>query len=1017
MKCRLTVLCMSFVSLIALGNAGLTTAQVVPIPNPSFEQGENAPEGWALSAEPGSWLDGDAADGRRAIAVTGDGHGTNYWRSASLPLAPLRVYRLVFQARRIRGTGGTPISGPLFCNRDLGSISEEWTEYRSIFVTPQIIGPERAWLKFGQWHVEGTVAFDHIALTEAQPIYAERDGVVLGEGERLQGRHYLFTAPYRSLSRNHSRALIAHNCTFNTNRWVFGKDSYVVYRHRLADRVQTRAEVEVQVNYYTSGALMVEASAHGETWHPLGTIAEETGRTFAIPADLLPGAEVWIRLRASETKPLGTESDPGSFQVNAYEYRAELEGEPLDLEGATRFVAVSSTDPRLRVHICSLGDAVPGGKNVVQVQVENTTVQPLSVEPLIRVIRNSTATEFPAARSRVKPGTSTLRLPYELPGAGAFDLEMSLGKNVNFQGRVELYLAALYETAYGKRLPGSSKEVGLWWASSGWKVSRTRPVPKEEGKAVLIRAAKNETEAAQLVLRPATPLHGLTAKAGDLTGPNGALLSAGRVDILRVRYVEVKQPTDPTGVAAPWPDPLPPFRGPIEVPAGTNQPLWVRVHIPTDAVAGVYTGHIQLRAKGYEADAPLEVEVYNFKLPRRMTCTTSFGFSFRNVVRYQKLTTPLLQRAVLERYLEDFSAHHISPYDPAPLDPFKVTWEGLQPHFDWTAWDAAMEHAIDDLGFNAFVVPIQGMGGGTYHDRRKPTLLGYSEDTPSYRQAFRAYVQAVQEHLREKGWLDKAYVYWFDEPEPKDYAFVMNGFRKLRESAPDLRRMLTEQVEGELVGGPNIWCPVSYAYDFKRAEPRRRAGDTFWWYVCTGPKAPYATLFIDHPATELRVWLWQTWKNKIEGILVWQTNYWTSGAAYPKRLQNPYEDPMSWTSGYSTPAGVRRPWGNGDGRFIYPPEAAASGLQDGPVLDGPVDSIRWEMLRDGIEDYEYFVLLRRLLAAHGDELDVSQRAAYEKLLEVPKEVSESTVRFTLDPAPIQAHRHLLARAIEALSAR
>jgi len=112
-------------------------------------------------------------------------------------------------------------------------------------------------------------------------------------------------------------------------------------------------------------------------------------------------------------------------------------------------------------------------------------------------------------------------------------------------------------------------------------------------------------------------------------------------------------------------------------------------------------------------------------------------------------------------------------------------------------------------------------------------------------------------------------VYWFDEPDPKDYAFVNNGFRKLKKHAPRLRRMLTEQVEDGLVGGPTVWCPVSHHYDHDRAEERRRHGEEFWWYICTGPKAPYCTLFIDHPATELRVWLWQTWQRGIRGILVW----------------------------------------------------------------------------------------------------------------------------------------------------
>jgi hypothetical protein len=55
----------------------------------------------------------------------------------------------------------------------------------------------------------------------------------------------------------------------------------------------------------------------------------------------------------------------------------------------------------------------------------------------------------------------------------------------------------------------------------------------------------------------------------------------------------------------------------------------------------------------------------------------------------------------------------------------------------------------------------------------------------------------------------------------------------------------------------------------------------------------------------MRVWLWQTFQRNINGILVWQCNYWTSGTAYPdaKTPQNPYQDPMSWMSGYGTPSG------------------------------------------------------------------------------------------------------------------
>jgi len=737
-------------------------------------------------------------------------------------------------------------------------------------------------------------------------------------------------------------------------------------------------------------------------------------------------------------------------------------------------------------------------------------------------------------------------------------------------------------TANGELLPGSTEQVALWWTSSGWKVGRECPLPQTKGRTLVIRAAKNEVEAAQLVVRPKTAIEGLAVTPGSLSGPDGAVLPATCVEVFEVRYVNVTRPTDKSAVAGYWPDPLPPLEGPLDLEAGKNQPFWVRVHVPRDARPGVYEGLIDITMKGANSTVPLRVEVYDFELPKRMTCTTAFGFSHPTVFRYQGISNPQQRREVLDKYWANLSAHHISPYDLAPLDPISVTWPDVRPpkpkwqggrevtnekhggerallvfddradenvgafyeplvaipegglrlrfwyrtampnhaflvtltHYDgsgkwisganndlglegnglwqsfdrtirsfppdaksvqlhlrattwtetgehtgliwfddvslanaatggelletggfeppelppiereklhvkldFTAWDKAMARAVDHYGFNSFRLGIPGMGGGTFHSRNEPELLGFGENTPHYQALFNSYCTQIQEHLRAKGWLDEAFVYWFDEPDPKDYAFVNNGFAKLKAAAPDINRMLTEQVEPALLGGPNIWCPVSNHYRHDLAEQRRAHGEKFWWYVCTGPKAPYCTLFIDHPGTEMRVWLWQTWQRMIDGLLVWQSNYWTSSAAYPERdrPQNPYKDPMGWTSGYSTPAGQKRPWGNGDGRFIYPPVRAADGNPAGPVLDGPVDSIRWEMLRDGIEDYEYFAILKRLLADKGSRLSTADRNRYTALLEVPAEVTKEMTVFTTDPGPLERHRDRLARAIAALA--
>ncbi|MCC6490850.1 MAG: DUF4091 domain-containing protein [Candidatus Hydrogenedentes bacterium] len=979
--------------------------------------------GWTLSGGQGD-LPTHAQTESHALSVTGDGVGTNHWRSPSLDLAPSALYEVRFRAMGHDTSGGAGISGPVFCNRDFVVSEDRWKNYATYFMTPDTVNADNAWLRFGQWQVAGTVLFDSVSLTRVLPVYTMRGEMALGNGERISQNDYDFSFPIYGQPSNAARPLLRHNTYFNTYRWAFSPGSEVVYKHEIATRELQAATLDLNVSYYESGALAVEVDKGDEQWRSLGTLGAIGPASFPIPADLLPAAFVRIRLRGEAATGL---------QVDSYRFRATLSGEPITVEGMTNFLAVSQLDPRFDVACLSMGEGRPGGDNRLVLQVSNTTGAALPVDACLTVTSGQGESETVARHFDLPNEPLIVELPYEVRHNGLHTLACSIGSPDGFRMETNFNVASLFDASYGELLPAPATDTALWWCSSGWKVSRSRPVPQKAGDAVLIRAAQNEAEAAQVVLRPSRALKGLSAAVDPLQGPGGAVLPAEQVEILRVRYVDVTRPTDASSTAAPWPDPLPPLTGPIDLNADLNQPFWVRVNVPAGAVPGTYTGQVRFVAEGFEAAVPLRVEVYGFTLPTRATCVTTFGFSPGNVYRYQRLTEPAQQREVMDKYMQNFSKHRIAPYDPTPLDNFGVTWPGVDaykagtttdvaqaftPAIDWAAWDAAMARAIDELGFNSFTLPIVGMGGGTFHSRTDPSLLGYSEDTPEYKAAFDTYCKQVQEHLREKGWLDEAYVYWFDEPDPKDYDFVMNGFRKIHESAPDINRMLTEQVEPGLVGGPNIWCPISDAFDMEDAEARRAENEKFWWYVCTGPKAPYCTLFIDHAATELRVWLWQTWQRKIDGILVWQSNYWTSDAAYPNEPQNPYVDPMGWTSGYSTQAGQRLPWGNGDGRFIYPPEAAADGQQADPVLEGPVDSIRWEMLRDGVEDYEYHVILRDLIAAREKAgQDAASLAPYRALLEVPAAITASMTEFTLDPAPIEARRHELAKAIEALAGK
>ncbi|GMW03373.1 MAG: hypothetical protein AMXMBFR84_45070 [Candidatus Hydrogenedentota bacterium] len=972
---------------------------------------------WTLSGGAGAVQEIPEASGTRAIVLTGTGSDSNYWQSDTLPFEGSAVYRLRFRGRRLDATGGVGMSGPVFCNRDLGSLRPDaWKDYTSFFMTPEVVTPSNGWLRFGQWNALGTIAFDDVEILRAVPIHSREQGVELGDGERIAGSKYLYISPLSSTISNYSRPVARHACGFNTNRWVFSGESHLVYHHTLSGRGQTESSISVSIINRSSGRLSVSVSRNGVDWQVIGERSENGRFTTGVPGNLLPAPSLWVMLQAAPNEPGG----PCELHVDSYEYAATIDGAPLQARGSTRFLVVRQVDPGFQVTADSVGEAAPDSGLAFTGSAVTADGKPIQVPFAISAKRGDVETTLESGHVMLNSDGGRIFLPYSLPGYGPADLRLTFGNSPGYVAEWTISMPILYSAEYGELLPESNGLVGLWWASSGWKVSQTRPLPTRAGDAATLRAASNETEALQIVLRPSIDLTGLTALPNDLRADDGAVLPAENIGVLRVRYVHVSRPTDMTGAPGLWPDPLPPFHAPISIPANTNQPLWVRVRVPKGTTAGTYVGSIGLSADGYRAEVPLRVVVSGFELPDRMTCVSAFGFSPGEVFRYQKLTEPAHQRIVIDHYLTNFSEHHISPYNPAPLDSFTVQWPStddptkLIPTIDWSDWDKAMARAIDTYHFNSFQLPSPGMGGGTFHSRVEPELLGFKEGHPAYQAAFKHYYRAVQEHLRERGWLDEAYVYWFDEPDPKDYDFVMNGFRKLRDAAPDITRMLTEQVESGLVGGPNLWCPISNDYNHEAAELRRASGEKFWWYVCTGPKAPYATEFIDHPATELRVWLWQTWQRKIDGILIWATNYWTSEEAYPDFPQNPYEDPMSWQTSYGIPKGTMAPWGNGDGRFLYPPESAATGRQESAVLEGPVDSIRWEMLRDGIEDYEYMFILSRLIQEQTGSADSNLIAACERLLVVPESITSGMTAFTAEPEPIEVHRQKVAEAIETL---
>ena len=138
----------------------------------------------------------------------------------------------------------------------------------------------------------------------------------------------------------------------------------------------------------------------------------------------------------------------------------------------------------------------------------------------------------------------------------------------------------------------------------------------------------------------------------------------------------------------------------------------------------------------------------------------------------------------------------------------------------------------------------------------------------------------------------------------------------------------------------NIWCPNTPHFDADATvrpsmTARHVLGDRLWWYVCCGPGEPYNNFFVTMPAMSHRVLFWQQKRENIEGLLYWETAWWNMA-----NVKDPWTD-MATVKEINK--NIR-----GDGSLFYPGKTVG--------VDGPVSSQRLEMIRDGLEDFDYLTL-------------------------------------------------------------
>jgi hypothetical protein len=319
-------------------------------------------------------------------------------------------------------------------------------------------------------------------------------------------------------------------------------------------------------------------------------------------------------------------------------------------------------------------------------------------------------------------------------------------------------------------------------------------------------------------------------------------------------------------------------------------------------------------------------------------------------------------------------------------DPEKPLVGAVNPSPDFTNWDKYIDHMVAG-GANTIHL---GMSHhfGSFFGSKDQTATPHQLEQP--KQAIRI----LEDHYKSKGVFDLHYLQLRDETnEPSS----LNAYREVHAAFPEIKLLLT-------VPSPQarpfvrIPCPQTPGFDASwRDEAKSNCGE-YWWYVCLDPRDPYANLEIFQTGGQHRALFWQTWTHQVDGLLYWGMNFWSwYDKVWPADAKMPTTRLPSGALADAI-AGAEFP---GDGFFMYP----------GPNPATPMSSIRLESIRDGEEDYEYFILLDRLIAQQKTGPAVE---AANKVREDAQKLVASMTDYDKTGAPYLAIRERVGDAIEAL---
>lgn len=483
------------------------------------------------------------------------------------------------------------------------------------------------------------------------------------------------------------------------------------------------------------------------------------------------------------------------------------------------------------------------------------------------------------------------------------------------------------------------------------------------------------------------------AKVGatDLTGPHDQTISKEHVQLDFLKFIRMntrdRYATDPAHVEL-VPDMLN-GSDPVQIKARTLQPLWVGIDIPRNAKPGVYRGKIAAKLGSQIFHFPYTIEVLNATVPpvEDWTFDLNLWTHPQATLHYYlgcegrgEKASKYVHHDCAERMWSD---QHLAWYKPTLerlrdagmrtitvnllKDPWRsaytMTREQHQTNYSYDElirWRRQKDGSFtfDFNDFEKYVAFCMELGIDKtiecysmlpwinskfsavtcYDEATKKETIHYFESWAEYKQVWTAFMEAFVPVLVKNGWFEKTRI-GVDERGLDNIPHVLEILEAFPHQGKTLQisaavnrthafddsiDYITMQAGAHRLAN-NQWSDSQFA---GWADMRREKGLRSTWYTCTGTypgnfgnSRPAESLFIG----------WYSARIKADGYLRWAVDSWN-------------DDPTHSTD--------HKVFETGDTFQLYPGDRDAK-------VPFTRSSVRFELMRQGIVDYEKIQLLKK----------------------------------------------------------